>query len=164
MTDYLPHDGFRPSLALRTDGLRDLRALADGDMGMHSGDIETALPALVSAVETVTRAGAIPVVLGGDHSIAFADATGVANVPGHGRGVDAALRRARDTGDIEFGSLWGHGQPMRRLIESGALRGIPRSPCSPTARPRAHPWTRLRRPGRPFRRRPSAGCPRHRSA
>ena len=27
------------------------------------------------------------------------------------------------TGDIEFGSLWGHGQPMRRLIESGALRG-----------------------------------------
>jgi agmatinase len=85
MTDYLPHDGFRPSLALRTDGLRDLRALADGDMGMHSGDIETALPALVSAVETVTRAGAIPVVLGGDHSIAFADATGVANVPGHGR-------------------------------------------------------------------------------
>jgi len=28
-----------------------------------------------------------------------------------------------DTGDLEFGSLWGHGQPMRRLIESGALRG-----------------------------------------
>jgi agmatinase len=28
-----------------------------------------------------------------------------------------------DTGDIEFGSLWGHGQPMRRLLESGALRG-----------------------------------------
>ena len=28
-----------------------------------------------------------------------------------------------DTGDIAFGSLCGHGQPMRRLIESGALRG-----------------------------------------
>jgi agmatinase len=28
-----------------------------------------------------------------------------------------------DTGDIEFGSLYGPGQPMRRLIESGALRG-----------------------------------------
>jgi agmatinase len=27
-----------------------------------------------------------------------------------------------DTGHIEFGSLYGHGQPMRRLIESGALR------------------------------------------
>ena len=28
-----------------------------------------------------------------------------------------------DTGNIEFGSLIGHGQPMRRLIESGAVRG-----------------------------------------
>src|SRR5215468_3757522 len=28
-----------------------------------------------------------------------------------------------DTGDVSFGSLYGHGQPMRRLIESGAVRG-----------------------------------------
>jgi agmatinase len=28
-----------------------------------------------------------------------------------------------DTGDISFGHLYGHGQPMRRLIESGAIRG-----------------------------------------
>jgi agmatinase len=28
-----------------------------------------------------------------------------------------------DTGDVEFGSLYGHGQPMRRLLESGAVRG-----------------------------------------
>jgi arginase family enzyme len=28
-----------------------------------------------------------------------------------------------DTGHSEFGSLIGHGQPMRRLIDSGALRG-----------------------------------------
>ena len=123
MTDYLAHDGSRPSLALRTDGLRDLRVLDAGDVEMYSGDIETALPALEAAVETVTRAGAIPVVLGGDHSIAFADAKGVANVLGHGRVSMIHFDAHADTGDIEFGSLWGHGQPMRRLIESGALRG-----------------------------------------
>ncbi len=123
MTDYLPHDGSRPSLALRTDGLRDLRVVDAGDVEMYSGDIETALPALEAAVETVTRAGAIPVVLGGDHSIAFADAKGVANVLGHGRVSMLHFDAHADTGDIEFGSLWGHGQPMRRLIESGALRG-----------------------------------------
>ena len=123
MTDYLPHDGSRPSLALRTDGLRDLRVLDAGDVEMYSGDIETALPALEAAVEAVTRAGAIPVVLGGDHSIAFADAKGVANVLGHGRVSMIHFDAHADTGDIEFGSLWGHGQPMRRLIESGALRG-----------------------------------------
>ncbi len=123
MTDYLAHDGSRPSLALRTDGLRDLRVLDAGDVEMYSGDIETALGALEAAVETVTRSGAIPVVLGGDHSIAFADAKGVANVLGHGRVSMVHFDAHADTGDIEFGSLWGHGQPMHRLIESGALRG-----------------------------------------
>jgi agmatinase len=122
-TDYLPHDGSRPSLALRTDGLRDLRVLDAGDVEMFSGDIETALPALEAAVEKVVRAGAVPVVLGGDHSIAYPDAKGVANVLGHGRVSMLHFDAHADTGDIEFGSLWGHGQPMRRLLESGAVRG-----------------------------------------
>jgi agmatinase len=122
-TDYLPHDGSRPSLALRADGLRDLRVLDAGDVEMPPGDITKALAALERAVETVARSGAIPVVLGGDHSIAFADAKGIANVVGHGRISMLHFDAHADTGDIEFGSLWGHGQPMRRLIESGALRG-----------------------------------------
>ncbi|MDT5012769.1 MAG: agmatinase [Mycobacterium sp.] len=123
MRDYLAHDGSRPSLALRTDGLVDLGVVDAGDVEMYSGDIETALGALEAAVEKVARAGAIPVVLGGDHSIALPDATGVANVFGHGRISMLHFDAHADTGDIEFGSLWGHGQPMRRLIESGALRG-----------------------------------------
>jgi agmatinase len=123
MTDYLPHDGSRPSLALRTDGLVDLTVRDAGDVEMYSGDIEKSLPALESAVEKVARAGAIPVVLGGDHSIAYPDAKGVANVVGHGRVSMIHFDAHADTGNIAFGSLWGHGQPMRRLIESGALRG-----------------------------------------
>jgi agmatinase len=123
MTDYLPHDGSRPSLALRTDGLVDLKVLDAGDVEMYSGDIETSLPALEAAVEKVARANAIPVVLGGDHSITYPDAKGVANVVGHGRVSMIHFDAHADTGDIEFGSLWGHGQPMRRLIESGALHG-----------------------------------------
>ena len=123
MQDYLPHDGSRPSLALRTDGLRDLSVVDAGDVEMYSGDIVTALGALEAAVEKVVRAGALPVVLGGDHSIAYPDATGVANVLGHGRVSMVHFDAHADTGDIEFGSLWGHGQPMRRLIERGAVRG-----------------------------------------
>ncbi len=123
MTDYLGHDGSRPSLALRTDGLKDLRVYDAGDVMMNPGDIIAALGALETAVQTVTASGAIPLVLGGDHSIAFADAKGVANILGHGRVSMIHFDAHADTGDIEFGSLWGHGQPMRRLIESGALRG-----------------------------------------
>ena len=60
MTDYLPHDGSRPSLALRTDGLADLRVVDAGDVEMYSGDIEVALPALEAAVEKVARVGRDP--------------------------------------------------------------------------------------------------------
>ncbi len=123
MTDYLPHDGSRPSLALRTDGLADLRVLDAGDVEMPPGDIVRSLTALEAAVRTVTAAGAMPVVLGGDHCIAYADVRGVASVLGDGRVSLLHFDAHADTGDLEFGSLWGHGQPMRRLIESGALRG-----------------------------------------
>jgi agmatinase len=120
---YLPHDGSRPSLAMRVDGLADLRVLDAGDVEMFSGDIVRSLAALEEAVHAVAAAGAIPVVLGGDHSIALPDATGLARVLGFGRVSLVHFDAHADTGDMEFGSLYGHGQPMRRLIESGAVRG-----------------------------------------
>lgn len=120
---YLPHDGSRPSLALGVDALRDLRVYDAGDVEMFGGDIERSLGALETAVATVSAAGAVPVVLGGDHSIALPDATGVARRYGFGRVSLVHFDAHADTGDIEFGSLHGHGQPMRRLIESGAVRG-----------------------------------------
>jgi agmatinase len=81
------------------------------------------LAALEQAVYAVTGAGAIPVVLGGDHSIALPDATAVARHLGHGRVSLVHFDAHADTGNMAFGSLYGHGQPMRRLIESGAVRG-----------------------------------------
>src|SRR3712207_1190705 len=111
MTDYLPHDGSRPSLALRTDGLRDLRVLDAGDVEMPPGDIVRALDGLRAAVAAVVRAGAIPVVLGGDHSVTYADASGVADVLGQGRVSMLHFHAHAHTGDIEFGSPLGHGQP-----------------------------------------------------
>src|SRR5919198_3825665 len=120
---YLPHDGSRPSLALRVDGLRDLRVVDAGDVEMYSGDVERSIRSLERAVHTAADAGAIPVVLGGDHTIALPDATGVARVIGMGRLSLVHFDAHADTGHIAFGSLYGHGQPMRRLIESGAVRG-----------------------------------------
>ena len=122
-TCYLPHDGSRPSLALRVDALQDIRVVDAGDVEMTPGEIERALGALEEAVYAVASAGAIPLVLGGDHSIALPDASGVARHLGYGKVSMIHFDAHADTGDIAFGSLYGHGQPMRRLIESGALRG-----------------------------------------
>ena len=122
-TCYLPHDGSRPSLALRVDALQDLRVYDAGDVEMFSGDAARSVRDLQEAVYAVTAAGAIPLVLGGDHTITWPDAAGVAQHRGQGRISMIHFDAHADTGDVEFGSLIGHGQPMRRLIESGALRG-----------------------------------------
>ena len=120
---YLPFDGSRPHLALRTDALRDLDVRDAGDVEMYSGDVESSIAALEQAVHNVAAAGAVPVVLGGDHTVTLPDATGVARHHGFGSVSMLHFDAHADTGNIEFGSLYGHGQPMRRLIESGALRG-----------------------------------------
>ena len=121
--DYLPHDGSRPHMALRTDGLKDLKVVDAGDLAMLSGDTEGALALLEKATELITRSGAIPVILGGDHTIAAGDVTGVARVKGWGRVSMIHFDAHADTGEDHFGALHGHGTPMRRLIESGAVRG-----------------------------------------
>ena len=41
--DYLPHDGSRPHLALRTDGLKDLKVFDAGDLLMPGGDLVASL-------------------------------------------------------------------------------------------------------------------------
>ncbi|GAA2545732.1 agmatinase [Pseudonocardia hydrocarbonoxydans] len=120
---YLPQDGSRPSLALRVDGLADLAVHDAGDVEMFSGDAERSVRDLQAAVYAIAAAGAVPLVLGGDHTIAWPDAAGVAQHLGQGRVSMVHFDAHADTGDVEFGSLVGHGQPMRRLIESGVLRG-----------------------------------------
>lgn len=123
LTDYLPHDGRRPHLALGVDPLVELGVVDVGDVVMPPGEIETSMQRLEAAVLQVASAGAIPVVLGGDHTIAWPDATGVARHVGWGRVSVIHFDAHADTGDTQMGSLIGHGTPMRRLIESGAVRG-----------------------------------------
>lgn len=123
MGDYLPHDGERPHLALRIDGLKELKVFDAGDLLMPPGNLEESLKVLRAATEKISRAGAIVVVLGGDHSIASADVAGIADHRGFGRVSMIHFDAHADTGDLQFGALIGHGTPMRRLIDSGAVRG-----------------------------------------
>jgi agmatinase len=113
----------RPSLALGVDPLVDLRVVDVGDVEMLSGDTELSIARLEEAVATIAAAGAVPVVLGGDHTIALPDVKGVARQVGWGRVSVIHFDAHADTADTQFGSLVGHGTPMRRLIESGAVRG-----------------------------------------
>ena len=67
--------------------------------------------------------GAIPIVLGGDHSITWPSATAVAEVRRPGSIGIVHFDAHADTAADDWGVLAGHGTPMRRLIESGAVAG-----------------------------------------
>jgi agmatinase len=120
---YLGHDGSRPHIELGVDPLVEMKVVDAGDVEMPGSERELSFARLQEAVGRICAAGAFPLILGGDHSVAFPDVTAVANHHGAGRVSVVHFDAHADTGESEFGALYGHGTPMRRLIESGAARG-----------------------------------------
>jgi agmatinase len=110
-------------LELGVQPMRTLRVFDYGDAAIVPSSIERSHDAIRTKVAEVVALGAIPVVLGGDHSITFPAATAVADAVGRGKVGVVHFDAHADTGEDNFGVLLGHGTPMRRLIESGAVPG-----------------------------------------
>lgn len=121
--DYLEPDGHRPHLDTGIDPLQVLGVVDIGDVTMAPGYIEDGIDRIRSVVSAVAATGAVPLVIGGDHTITFPNAGGVADVYGHGEIALIHFDAHADTGASHYGMLYGHGTPMRRLIESGAVPG-----------------------------------------
>ena len=119
--DYLSAYGSRPHLPTGIDPLHALRVVDAGDLDLPVGYIEDSIERIAAAVEQVAAAGAVPVVLGGDHTVTYPNATGVARV--HGDVALVHFDAHADTAETQSGKLYGHATPMRRLIESGAVPG-----------------------------------------
>ena len=121
-SDYFSADAYRPHLPT---GLNALESVVDiGDIELHPGDIEGDLDLIADTIAQISSAGSIPIVLGGDHTITYANATGIARTHGFGEVALVHFDAHADTGELTgYGALYGHGTPMRRLIESGAVPG-----------------------------------------
>ena len=103
---------------------RVLKIVDFGDANCPPHSLEMAHQAIWTKVTQALQAGAVPVVLGGDHSITQPSATAVAQHLGFGRVGIVHFDAHPDTGALSYGEvLLGHGTPMRRLIESGAVPG-----------------------------------------
>ncbi len=111
------------SLQLGVEPFEVLRVVDSGDANIVPAMLERGLALVYRKVREVAGTGAIPIVLGGDHSITWPSVTAISE-----------LRRPRSVGVVHFdahadaanedwGQLAGHGTPMRRLIESGAVAG-----------------------------------------
>jgi formimidoylglutamase len=94
-----------------------------GDANIVPARLERAHAMIYRKVRAVAATGAIPIVLGGDHSITWPSATAVAEVRAPGNIGIVHFDAHADTAPEDWGQLAGHGTPMRRLIESGAVNG-----------------------------------------
>ena len=121
--DYLDADARRPHLPTGIDPFEVMRVVDVGDLATAPGYLELGLEQLADAVASIASSGAVPIVLGGDHSITYGNGTGLARVYGAGSFGLVHFDAHADTGERNMGQLHGHGVPMRRLIESGAVPG-----------------------------------------
>ena len=98
-----------------------IRIVDIGDADIVHTDTEQSHANIEAGVRAILEAGAIPVVLGGDHSVnipcvnAFSD-----QAPFHLIQIDAHL----DFVDIRHGVRYGHGNPMRRAAEKPYVSGL----------------------------------------
>jgi agmatinase len=117
------HTGDIHSLQTGVDPFDWLDVVDGGDIPIVPGRLERAHAVILARVTEVARAGAIPIVLGGDHSITYPSASAVAEAVAPRRLGIVHFDAHADTGDNTWGNLLSHGTPMRRLIESGAVAG-----------------------------------------
>ena len=111
-------------LNLEVFPLKEMNVVDFGDANCPPSSLEKSHEAVEKKVTEALDADAIPIVLGGDHSITWPSATAVAKKYGYGNVGMVHFDAHADTRESSYGDvLIGHGSPMRRLIESGAIPG-----------------------------------------
>jgi agmatinase len=106
-----------PHLEAKIDALSVLRVVDYGDAPVLPADPERSHAAIEATVGEVVAAGLVPIVLGGDHSIAEPDIRACAKA--HGAVGLVHFDTHTDTGTQVFGVEVSHGTPMYRLVRDG---------------------------------------------
>jgi len=110
-----------PHLEAKVDAFAELRVIDFGDAAVLPADPERSHAAIEATVAQVVAAGAIPVVLGGDHSITEPAVRAVADA--HGPVGMVHFDTHTDTGTHVFGVERSHGTFIRRLVDGGHVDG-----------------------------------------
>ena len=110
-----------PHLEARIDAFEELRVVDFGDAAVVPADPVQTHAQIERTVGEVVAAGAIPVVLGGDHSITEPSIRATAAV--HGPVGLVHFDTHTDTGTEVFGVELSHGTPMYRLVRDGHVSG-----------------------------------------
>jgi agmatinase len=111
----------RPHMELGVDPYAELDIVDYGDVEVRSSDLDRSHTALRQGVAEILAAGAIPVVLGGDHSLS----TPVLQALASHHGVDGFSVVHFDTHADTGGDEWEapHGVPFHQAVVDGHLNG-----------------------------------------
>ena len=111
------------SLQLDVRPFEELTVVDAGDANVVPANFARGHAMIYRKVREVAATGAIPIILGGDHSITWPSASAIAEVRRPGSIGIVHFDAHADTAPDSWGQLASHGSPMRRLIESGAVLG-----------------------------------------
>ena len=115
--------GGRPHMTLGIDPLEVMRVVDYGDIAAAPGDLARSHEALVGRLREILGAGAMPLVLGGDHSLSLPTLRVLAERYGADGYAVLQLDTHADTADELYGVRVSHGTPFRLACEEGALIG-----------------------------------------
>ena len=106
--------------ALKIDVFERQSAVDWGDLDVTPGNAARTMDQVASGLGELLAAGVVPIVLGGDHSIALGELR--AHAAAAGEPVALVLLDAHaDTWDDYYGERIFHGTPFRRAVEEGVL-------------------------------------------
>jgi agmatinase len=106
--------------ALDVDVFAALSVADLGDLEVTPGNAERTAGQIAEGLAPAVEAGVVPIVLGGDHSIALGELR--AHAARHGPVALVLLDAHADTWDSYYGERYFHGTPFRRAVEEGLLR------------------------------------------
>jgi agmatinase len=106
--------------ALDVDVFQALSVVDWGGLDVTPGNAVRTLEQIAAGLEPIAASGVVPIVLGGDHTIALGELRAHAAV--HGPMALVLLDAHADTWDQYWGERYFHGTPFRRAVEEGLVQ------------------------------------------
>ena len=116
-------DGDLPHMHVGVAWKRELIAVDYGNAAIDFLSVERSMPPVRHLVREIADTGAIPVIIGGDHSLEYPNVAGVTDVYGKENVGVIHFDAHYDGADRAGGHLISHAQPVRRLIDDGHILG-----------------------------------------
>lgn len=111
-----------PNMHVLVDPLTVLNIVDYGDAPVDNMSTERTMEPVRAKVREIAETGTIPFIIGGDHSLEYANVAGLADVHGKGNVGVIHFDSHFDAGAARV-HLISHGQPVRRVVEEGHVLG-----------------------------------------